>query len=361
MAFFKSTLNVDEFYQLIDEETKSNGTTAQVNNIEILDFTLTEKNIENIHFSNTSWTNINAENKTFNNVVFQDCSFKNVNFRNSTLINVVFKNCDLKNVVLNNSTIKNLRFESSKLISTDTNVKNSYRELVADKIKFDKSELKNINFFDSKAEFYFNNSKLDDVTGMGLKSGSALYFNNVNAFDIDFSSSNLSTLEVKNSTIKNSKANGCTIGTLLLEDSKLDFPIGFGKSYETVIAKNAGSVLVAGTPTKKINISSCPKDTRVVSFGGDAFDSVEIEGCNASEIKFYRSTGRYVSIENADVYMLDFSSSNIEHLKLNNVNIRTELYYDNTNIKKLEATNISFEDGLEHTREGSNIEIKADK
>lgn len=361
MAFFKSSLNIDEFYQLIDEETKNNDVTAKINNIEISDFTLTDKHIENIHFSDTNWSNINAENKIFSNIVFQDCIFTNVNFRNSTLNNVTFKNCELKNVVLNNSTIKNLSFENSKLISTDTNVKNSYRELIADKIIFDKTELKNINFFDSKAEFYFNNSKLDDVTGMGLMPGSALYFDNTTAFDIDFSSSTLSTLEVKNSTIKNSKANGCSIGNILLEDSKLDFPIGFGKSYDTVIAKNTASVLIAGTPTKKINISGCPKDSRVVSFGGDTFDSVEIENCNASEIKFYRSTGKYVSIENADVYMLDFSASNIDHLKLNNIHIETELYYDDTNIKKLEATNISFGKELEHTRENSNIEIKADK
>jgi len=361
MAFFKNTLNVDEFHQLVDEETKNNDAKAQINNIEISGFTLTDKHFENIQFNNTSWKNINAENKTFNNVVFEDCSFDNIDLRNSTLINVVFKKCTLKNVVLNNSTIKNLRFEKSKLTSTDTNVRNSYRNLVADKITFEETELKNINFFDSKAEFYFNNSKLDDVTGMGLKLGSALYFNNTTAFDIDFSSSNLSTLEVKNSNIKNSKANGCTIGRLLLENSVLDFPISGGKSFDSVISNNTGNVVVSGTPIKKMKITGCPKDTRIVKFGGDIFDSVEIENCNASDIVFFRSTGKYVSIENADIYKLDLRSSNIEYLKLNNINIETELYYDKTNVKKLEATNISFGDGLEHTREGSNIEIKPNK
>jgi len=361
MAFFKNTLNVDEFYQLIDEETKKNEKTAQIDNIEISGFTLTDKHIENIRFSNTNWNNINAENKTFNNVVFEGCSFDNINLRNSTLINVVFKNCTLKNVVLNNSTIKNLRFEKSKLISTDPNVKNSYRNLVADKITFEETELKNINFFDSKVEFYFNNSKLDDITGMGLKSGSALYFDNVNAFDIDFSSSTLSILEVKNSNIKNSRANGCSIGRLLLEDSELDFPIADGKSFDSVISKNTGNVITSGTPVKTTHISGCPKDTATVFVGGDTFDLIEIENCNANEIVFFESNGKNVSIENADVYMLDFRLSTIDHLKLNNINIRTELYYDSSKIKKLEATNISFGDGLEHTREGSNIEIKADK
>ena len=339
MAFFKSTLNADEFYQLIEEEIKNSKSITRIDNIEIAGFALTERHIENIQFTNTDWKDINAENKTFNNVVFEDCALTNINFRNSTLVNVIFKKCTLTNVVFNNSVIENLRFEDSKLISTDSNVKNSYRELVADKIIFEKTELKNINFFDSKAEFYFNNSKLDDVTGMGLKSGSALYFNHVDAFDIDFSSSDLTALEVKNSTIKNSKANGCTIERLLLEDSKLDFPIADGKSFGSLVSKNTGNVITSGTPVEKTLISDCPKDTNTVFVGGDTFHSIEIKNCNASEIVFFKSTGKYVSIENADVYKLDFRLSSIEHIKLNNIRVETELYYDDTNIKKLEATN----------------------
>lgn len=361
MAFLKNTLNVDEFYHLINEENKKNKKIAQINNIEISGFTLTDRHIENIHFSDTNWNNINAENKMFNNVVFEDCTLTNINLRNSRLINVVFKNCNLKNVVLNNSTIENLRFENSKLLSTDTNVKNSYRELIADKVIFDESELKNINFFDSKAEFYFNNSKLDDVTGMGLKSGSALYFNNVNAFDIDFSSSSLLTLEVKNSTIKNSKANGCDIDRLLFKDSQLDFPISDGIKFDTVISKNTGNVIISGTPIRKTHISDCPKNTNTIFVGGDTFESIVIENCNSSEIVFFESTGKYVSIDNTDVSWLDFSASNIEQLKLNNVNIRNKLYYDSTIVKELEATNISFGDNMKHRHKDANIEIKVDK
>ena len=230
-----------------------------------------------------------------------------------------------------------------------------------DKVLFKNSELTNIGFYKSKGEFIFDGSKLNDVSGQSLKVGSALYFTQVDGFDIDFSRSNLSTLEVKNSTIKNSKANGCTIGRLLLEDSKLDFPIADGKIFGSLVSKNTGNVITSGTPIEKTLISDCPKDTNTVFVGGDTFHSIEIKNCNASEMVFFKSTGNYVSIENADVYRLDFRLSSIEHLKLNNIKIETELYYDNANIKKLEATNISFGSDLEHTRENSNIEIKEDK
>jgi len=354
---FDTTLNAEEFKNIVSGHEKQ----STVENTQISDFTLPVEKIEGVVFKHTKWTNIDASKKLFENVRFEDCELTNLNFRDVTLINVTFNKCKLKNVVMNKSKLRNISFIDSHLISTDPNIDNNYLELDVDKIMFINTELDNIGFYKSKGAFIFDNAKLNDVSGQSLKSGSALYFNSVNAFDIDFSRSNLSALEVKSSVIKNSKANGCTIGKLLLEDSELDFPISGGNSFDTVIAKNTGNVVIAGTPTKKVQISGCPKDTRIIMVGGDTFESIEIKDCNADDIVFFESIGKYISIENADIYKLDFRLSKIDHLKLNNINIKTELYYDSSVIKKLEATNISFGDGLEHTRESSNIEINADK
>ena len=360
MAFFlNNELNSDDFLELIQKNTSSN--TYKIENITIKGFKLPTKQYKNIHFINNTWENINAEDIHLENIEFHNCSFENINLKNSTLINVNFNNCTLTNVTLNYSQIKNLKFTKTKLISTDPNIKNSYRELNADTITFVESELNNINFFDSKAEFSFIDSQLNDVTGLGLMPGSSLIFNNTNAVDIDFSSSTLKRMEVKRSHIKQSKANNCTIEKLILEESTLDFPISQGNKYGSVTSYNTGNVVVSGTPTKSTLISSCPKDTRIIMVGGDEFEKIEISDCSPDEIIFFKSKGKYVSIENADVYTMDFTLSKIDHLKLNNVHIKTQLYYDASNIKKLEATNISFGENIEHTHEESNIEIKADK
>ena len=95
--------------------------------------------------------------------------------------------------------------------------------------------------------------------------------------------------------------------------------------------------------------------------GGNTFGTINIENCNPSEIILFESIGDYISIENATVSVLDFRLSTIDHLKLNNVNIRNKLYYDSTTVKKLEATNISFGENMKHRHKDANIEIKEDK
>jgi len=356
-SFFNTSLNAEEFQSRISGKEKE----SILSNIEIADFILQVDKINDITFKNSKWTNINASKKIFENIRFEDCELTNVNFRNITLINVIFSNCKLKNVVMNDAVLRGVSFIDSKLVSTDPNIDNNYLELDIDKVLFKNSELTNIGFYKSKGVFVFDEAKLNDVSGQSLKAGSALFFNRVDGFDLDFSRSNLSTLEVKSSTIKNSKANGCTIGKLLFDQSDLDFPISDGIKFDSVNSKNTGNVVIAGTPTKKTYISGCPKSTRILMVGGDKFGAINIQNCNPSEIILFESIGDYISIENVTVSVLDFRLSTIEHLKLNNVHIRNKLYYDSTTVKKLEATNISFGENMKHRHKDANIEIKADK
>lgn len=351
------SLDNNEFKHLMS--TSNNG--DKIENIDISNFTLPIDELKNVTFSNTTWNNINASGKKFENIKFQDCELSNLNFKKTTLINVSFNNCNLKNVIMNNSTLKNVTFTGSHLISTDPNIDNSYIELDINKVVFKNTELQNIGFYKSKGVFIFEDSKLNDVSGQSLKSGSSIHFNNIDAFDIDFSRSDLSILEIKNSRISQSKTNNCSIDKLILEDSILDYPISQGNRYGSVTANNTGNVVISGTPTKNTLISNCPKDTRIIMVGGDDFENIEINDCSPDEIIFFKSKGKYVSIKNANIYTMDFRVSEIEHLKLDNIHIKTQLYYDSSIIKKLEATHISFGENIEHTHEDSNIVIEENK
>ena len=144
MAFFTNNLDYNEFSKLIKEKENSTNNNYIIDNVNIRGFELPKEKYKNINFINNTWENINAENKHFENIEFENCSFKNINFKSTTFINVVFNNCILNNVVLNYSLIKNLKFTKTKLISTDPNIQNSYRELNADTIVFKDSELDNI-------------------------------------------------------------------------------------------------------------------------------------------------------------------------------------------------------------------------
>ena len=358
--FFKKNLTAEEFVQYIKKEQQE-GHVSKLTDFEIKGYEFPLREMKSAHFKNTRWQSIEAEGRTFEKVLFEDCELKNINFREVVLKDVTFKNCTLSNVVMNKAIIKNLTFEKSKLVSTDSNIDHSFRNMVADSIVFKDSELKNINFFDSKGQFYFEGAKLNDVSGMGLKEGSALYFHNSNAFDIDFSTSKLTILEVKNSTIKESKANNCNIGSMVLEDSTLDFPIADGRGYGTVTAKNTGNVVIGGdAPVKKITISDCSQ-LRIIEMGGMIFEDIVINNCNPSELIFFESKGKMMKITNADVYDLDFRMAEIDHLILENIHVQGRLKYDGAKIKKLETKNISFDSDIEIRSEGANFELKPDK
>lgn len=186
MAFFmKKNLTAEEFVQTVKKQQQGN-TTTKLSDFEIKGLVFPLKELKSAHLKNTYWQSIEAPGSTFEKVLFEDCELSNINFEEVVLHEVTFRNCILTNVVMNKVEISKLVFEKSKLVSTDSNITHSYRNMVADSIVFSDTELTNINFFDSKGKFYFENAKLNDVSGMGLKDGSALHFHHTNTFDINF-------------------------------------------------------------------------------------------------------------------------------------------------------------------------------
>lgn len=347
-----------EFVQFVKERKKSGDVT--LDNFEIKGFAFPFKEIRSVHFKAVKWDSIDAQGRQFVKVVFEDCELNNLNFREVVLQDVTFRNCTLTNVVMNGARINKVIFEKSKLISTDSNIEHSYRNLVADTLLFRESELKNINFFKSRGKFHFEGGKLVDVSGMGLTVGSALYFTDVNAVDIDFSDSSLSTLVVKNSVIKESKANNCHIGSVVLENSDLKFPISDGKGYDRVTAINTKNVVIGGTPVKEVSITGCG-ESNVIEIAGMTFDKMVVDGCSPLDFVVHKSKGKNLTIMNATVVMLDLKAIDVDSLILKNINIRKKLYYKDAKVKNIEYKNIHFtSENIKVKSEGANFEIKAD-
>lgn len=359
MAFFsKNNLTADEFVSYIKKEQQGGGV-VKLTNFEIKGFVFPFKEIKSAHFKNVLWQDIDSSGKIFEKILFEDCELRNINLEGVIIREVTFRNCTLHNVVMNKAKISKLVFEKSKLISTDSNIMHSYRNMVADTIIFTDTELNNINFFDSKGKFYFVGAKLNDVSGMGLMEGSALYFHNTNAFDIDFSDSKLTTLEVKHSTIKESKANNCTIGKVVLEGGDLKFPIAEGHRYDTVFAKGTSNVVIGGTPINEAIITGCGRSDNI-DVAGMTFDKMVINDCSPTNFSFHDSKGKFVSISNMDAVEFDLEDMDVDHLILENIHISARLYYGNAKIKKLETKNISFDSDIKIKSDGANFEIKPD-
>ncbi len=362
MAFFLSkNLDANEFLALVNELLEGSSSERQIKRITLENQGLPDKPLENIHFKSCKWESVDAHEKTLKNIIFEDCELNNINMRSVNLVNVQFIKSRLTNVVMNNAHLEQVKFKKSKLISTDSNIMNNYRNLIADEIVFENSELTGINFFESKAIIRFNNSKLYDVSGVGLMTGSAVYIYKTRGSILDFDQSDLTDMEVIDSTIdKQSSAGGGNIQSIRVENSKLEFALGYTSNIESAVFENSGDVVIGGGKNNNtFTIKNCPKDTYVINAGGGV-DKLEIENCHVSAIRFTDSTGKYISLKNVSTYSMDFRDSKIENLILDNVSVRGKIEYTKTQLDKLEQNNLSFGKKIDIYREGSNLEIKPD-
>lgn len=360
--FFNKVLDPDEFLDLLNDLPQGSISDRQIKRMTLESQELPDKTLENIHFKSCKWHGVDAHEKELKNIVFEDCEFDRVNMRDVKLENVQFLSSTLNNVVMNKANLKGVKFVNSQLKNTDPNVLNGYREMIADEITFDKSNLKGINFFGSKAVLKFNGSKLYDVSGVGLLSGSALYFYKTQGSILDFDQSNLTAIEIIDSTIdERSSANGGLLKTLRVENSKLDFALAGHTNVESTIFRNSGNVVIGGGWNhRQISIKNRPKSTHTIDTGADGFDLLEIDNCHVAGLTFFDSKGKTVVIKNSSAYDMDFRKSNIEKLILENVKIHSSLEYTNTHLGKVETKNLVFRKGMDIYKEGSNIEVTPD-
>ena len=283
-SLFTKTLNSEEFKAIVNESSQT--TDAIIDNIEISNFEFPVKSIKNIYFTNSEWNHITLTDQHYlENVVFENCVINNSDFTGVNLTNVRFVKCRIHNVIFNKSRFDKITFDNSEIDSTDTNIERSYREMIGDEVHFNNSKITGINFFHSTMKTYFNNSELYDIKALGLKEGSLLSIIDSKAKLIDFSRSTFDTLTVKNSTIKESKANNCRIGSVVLEDSDLKFPIADGKGYDSVIARNTKNVIIGGTPVKEVSITDCGKSDDI-DVAGITFDKIIISDCDPLNFTF---------------------------------------------------------------------------
>jgi uncharacterized protein YjbI with pentapeptide repeats len=360
--FFNKVLDAGEFLGLLNDLPQGSISDRQIKRTTLEKQELPDQPLENLYFKSCKWHGVDAHAKTLKNIIFEDCEFNDVNMRGIKLDNVQFISSTLTNVVMNKADLKQVKFRKSKLISTDPNIDNSYNGIQADEILFDGCELRNIGFYRGKGVFRFENSTLYDVAGQSLSAGSALYFNKTHASILNFDRSNLNTIEIIDSTIdKRSTAGGGQVKTIRVENSELEFAVSNNNNVESIKFKNSGDVVVGrGENVKTTRIQDCPKGTYVVRTGGVNFDVIEVENCDVAKIVFGRSTGKTVIIKNVTTHDMDFRESNIEHLILENVQVRSYIEYTKTQVKDLTLKNVSFRKGIEIYKEGSNIEITPD-
>lgn len=351
-------LTKEQFSERLQKQEQDSK--LEISSLEINGFEFPIKKIKNITFNNVEWSNIDSHEARFINVTFENCKLKNINMRNMHFENVKFKNCELLNVVMNEARIDEMVFENTKIISTDSNSHHSYRKLNAEKIIFIKSELKNINFFESKGQFSFESSSLSGVSGYGLSTGSSIKILDSKIIDMNFSDSDLLFVNIKDSHIIESRINDSSIGAVLLEENTFKkFSIASQKTYGTIKAIKNSDVAVSGTgPVSDVYIADCIPKTRIAILKLE-FENAKINNCKVKDLAFFDAKGKTMVISHVDTFELDLEDAEIETLILKDVRIRGKIYMQNAKVKNYEAHNVVVDEKVKIKDKGANFKIES--
>lgn len=354
----QSILTKEQFSDRLKQQ--SHNSTLEVSYFKINNFEFPANSIKNIRFDNVEWNNIDSQGIKFSNITFESCKLKNINMRDMRFENVKFKGCELTNVVMNNSVMDTIVFEDSKIIGADSNADNSYTNLNAENILFIGSELKNVNFFESKGKFSFKSSELSSVSGYGLKSGSSLKIMESKIVDMDFSVSDLLFVDIKDSHIIESKINDSSIGKVILEGNTFKrFPIASGRTYGSVKATQNANIAVKGTgPIKDVYIADCVTNTKV-SIIEMEFENLKIENCKLKGLVFFDAKGKTMVISHVDTYKFDLEDAEIDTLILKDVRIRGKIYMQNAKVKNYKAHNVVVDEKVKIKDKGANFKIES--
>ena len=366
-GFFSKELNKSEFLELLTETKREGEDTLKNFDIKDIEFPVNE--LRDITFKNTTWKNIDAHKRSLINITFKDCRLENINFSYMEFGDLSFINCELRNVVTNNSKIGKLTVRDSHIYNTDTNGRNNWEYLEADTIEIINSKINDyesddylytdISFFESKADFIIKGSELKSFGGMGLKKGSSLEIYDSKIKDMDFSSSYLDHLIVKNSIIKKSKINDSHIKTITLENNKFyRFPVTNVKEGQIVYARNNNDLTVSGK-ISEMQISDCTGKIGDISIIEANFDLVNIRNCQIDEFIAFYMKGKKLVLENVHVNKFDFGYSKVDELILKNITINKYINTEHAQVDNYKSDNVQVKTGIKRRTGGENITIKS--
>ena len=354
-GMFIKTLNQVEFKELLVKTASVKNQTLSHFKIAGFEFPVAE--IQNVHFKDVHWSNISAKGRIFKNITFSDCKLENINYRNVKFDNVVFDNCELINVVMSQAEVNHATYKNSRIISTDPNTENNHRNLSAGKISFINSELRGLNYYHSKGDFIFEDSKLNDVRGYGLVKGSSITIIGSKLNYFDFSDSTLDSLIVRGSSVDESKLNGGIIDSIILENNDFKkFPIAEGQ-YKTLTANKTKNIIIGSSSVVNAEINNCGDTSDLFLGGMKNFTSISISGCDPSEFVFFDVVGKELKISNMEAHIFDFENASLDTLVLNNVTIAGKIISKNSKIKNYIPHNVKVLDGVKVIDKNSNIKI----
>jgi len=303
-------------------------------------------------FINTNWDDVVYQNSIISNVLFKDGDMYDISFADSTLTNVVFENMEMEKAEFINAKLINVTFKNCKIVDSEI------RNLRASKILIEDSELQDVSFYQSELDVTIKNTKIHEQGEfISLKAGSKVLIEDsfIGPYS-SFDSSNLSSFTVKNSVIKRAKMNDATVDEIVIEDTKMFFPIANG-TINKIKIRNVNYIELGQSKINSLTIEECKEDSDLL-LAEMQFKSISIRNCPAESLVFGDSKGDKISISNMQIKSAEFDNLIVKELIMNNISINSNADFSGALAEESLVTNFNIKAGTKVNMEGTNIKFQ---
>jgi uncharacterized protein YjbI with pentapeptide repeats len=192
---------------------------------------------------------------------------------------------------------------------------------------------------------------------MGLKAGSKVLIEDSKIGpNSQFDHSNILSFTMRNSTVIDSKMNNATVDEIIIEDTKMDFPIADGK-INKIQMRAVDQIKLGGSKINSLFIDDC-KDNYGVYLYDIIFKSIIINNCPTEKMDISDAKGEKLNIRKMDTINADFSKLVVKELTMNDITINSKADFSGALAEESVVTNFSIKQGSKVNMDGTNIKFQ---
>lgn len=317
---------------------------------EVIGYSLSKSDLVNDRFENVIFKDARFQRGSLTNVSFNGGSIESTSFWGSTLTNVRFENLTIVNSVFAGATLFGVTFKNCKIYNS------KIHSLHSSKVTIEDSELAKVDFFDSELDIILKNTRVIEQ-GMfgGLKPGSRVTLEDsyIGPYS-DFSHSHIASFKAVRSELDRFAVAG-NIGEVVLDNSDLDFSIGFSNIERVIVRDSSITRLALGHGNiKKIVIEDCHNGD-LLSLRESKVGELSVRDCNLLSFRPVDAIFGSFNASNSTFVETEADNMIAKEFVLHNVNFTGETVFKGAQADDTELFKVTFAPGATLDATGSNI------
>ena len=343
-----------EWKKLFSDATQFNQY-SDVNKIEIENAILSDIKMSGVRFSgaifeNTDWESVSLFGATIKDSKFIGGKYRNAAFQKAIVENTVFEGITFVNGDFQGATLKNVSFVNCNFGRAN------FQYLEDSNIVFKGAVLEEVEFYESKADIQYIDSKLTEIEMMGVQSKERFVVRGSDVYDIDLNSSIIPHLEITDSTIKDAGFSGGKAKSLVMKNLKGAWQAS-GATIDEVIVENVETdvLLLAGVTAKSIKVSQAKISDSLL--GSCECGDFEIANSNIKSIWNGGSRVTTFTIKNTELRGTRNENSRFGTFRLENVTLDGKFNFDYTQAENMELVRVTKGPNFQFRGRDSNIQF----